>query len=358
MSLNETDYELLSAYIDEMLEDDERSALEARLQREPDLRQALTALRQTVALVKGLPALRAPRDFTLTAEMVGQTVSKPQPRIIFMPLLSAAAAVMLMVVGVVLLTESGQGDMAASMNQIAAAPTVTAAQTFDAADATIGTTNIPEPQATVTTADDAALAEPETFAGTAEEAAAEALPPVDEDQADLAVQSDEAVQAGEGEAEEETVESAEQEAPAELPQEETMPEGDAPPVMMLTVPEIAGTPQPPGEIARSSIVSPPQAAAAAPPGTATMPQAGSAAAAEPAGGLPMTMVFATEQAPGITQPPATPTASPTPQPTQTVVPDTVTPDAGDDLPQLPLLLIGGGGVLLILSGLWWWMRRS
>ena len=69
----DAEIELLSAYIDEQLEESDRTALEARLANDADLRQELAVMRQTVALLRDLPTIRAPRAFTLTPEMVGQT---------------------------------------------------------------------------------------------------------------------------------------------------------------------------------------------------------------------------------------------------------------------------------------------
>ncbi len=68
--LNPRDAELLSAYLDKMLSDDETRQLETRLQRDPQLRNQLRTLRQTVTLLNNLPELKAPRDFTLTDEML------------------------------------------------------------------------------------------------------------------------------------------------------------------------------------------------------------------------------------------------------------------------------------------------
>ena len=62
----ERDYETLSAYVDDQLSARERSAFEARLADDRDLRLALKALRQDKLLLRKLPALRAPRNFTLT----------------------------------------------------------------------------------------------------------------------------------------------------------------------------------------------------------------------------------------------------------------------------------------------------
>lgn len=100
------DYELLSAYIDEMLTDGERSALEARLQTEKNLRDELNALQDTVALVKGLPRLKAPRNFTLTPEMLGMTAPAPRRKVIAFPMMalaSAAASFLLIALGMILL---------------------------------------------------------------------------------------------------------------------------------------------------------------------------------------------------------------------------------------------------------------
>lgn len=151
-NLTEQDYELLSAFIDGMLEDEERKALQARLMQEPLLRQELTALRQTIAIVKQLPTLKAPRNFTLTAAMVAKEAQatttestaepafqvlppvQPQPavpalaadvqpeavppstrRIVPYPalsLLSGVAAIALMALGFLLLFTSVDGDTA------------------------------------------------------------------------------------------------------------------------------------------------------------------------------------------------------------------------------------------------------
>jgi len=65
--LNDTDLELLSAYIDRRLGDSERAALERRLSQEPVLRGVLDELRATVALLHDLEPLKPPRSFTIAA---------------------------------------------------------------------------------------------------------------------------------------------------------------------------------------------------------------------------------------------------------------------------------------------------
>src|SRR5688500_16254364 len=93
--VNDQDLERLSAYLDGELSAGERSALETRLQTDADLRRELSLLRQTVALIQTAAPYKAPRDFTLTPEMVRAR----QPRVLLFPAtalvstLSAVAAI-------------------------------------------------------------------------------------------------------------------------------------------------------------------------------------------------------------------------------------------------------------------------
>ncbi|MBN2304749.1 MAG: zf-HC2 domain-containing protein [Anaerolineae bacterium] len=68
---SERDFELLSAYLDGELPDRERAALEQRLSQDHALRDLLDDLRNTVALVRDLPRLKAPRSFTLDPAVYG-----------------------------------------------------------------------------------------------------------------------------------------------------------------------------------------------------------------------------------------------------------------------------------------------
>ena len=72
------DVEKLSAYLDGQLKPSEVAPLEARLQTDPELASVLQDLRETRSVLRGLPQRRAPRNFTLTPNMVGQ--KPPMPR--------------------------------------------------------------------------------------------------------------------------------------------------------------------------------------------------------------------------------------------------------------------------------------
>jgi hypothetical protein len=68
------DWETLSAYLDDQLGVQERNELESRLVRDPALNRGLDELRSTRMILRSLPKLRAPRNFTLTPSMAGQKV--------------------------------------------------------------------------------------------------------------------------------------------------------------------------------------------------------------------------------------------------------------------------------------------
>jgi len=69
--LSGRDLKRLSAYLDGELSARDSTRLEARLKIEPHLREALKELELTSGLLSSLPQVRAPRNFTLTPEMVG-----------------------------------------------------------------------------------------------------------------------------------------------------------------------------------------------------------------------------------------------------------------------------------------------
>jgi hypothetical protein len=66
--ISEQDFDRLSAYIDHQLSAAEKSALEARLLTDPELKAALRDLRLQARAIRDLPTVKAPRTFTLTAK--------------------------------------------------------------------------------------------------------------------------------------------------------------------------------------------------------------------------------------------------------------------------------------------------
>jgi hypothetical protein len=74
--------ELLSAYLDQAVSDEEKRLVEEAIAAEPTIAWRLETLRQTVQLLRSLPALALPRSFALTElpEVAGQAVANtPAP---------------------------------------------------------------------------------------------------------------------------------------------------------------------------------------------------------------------------------------------------------------------------------------
>ena len=126
--LSPEDAELLSAYMDDMLTATETADLEARLEANPFLRAELSAMRQTSAWINELPILKAPRDFTITAEQVYpegaiqelQLVEK-QSNIRRLPpytgwIASIAAVFVIVIVGALVVIQPMVGDVFENVN--------------------------------------------------------------------------------------------------------------------------------------------------------------------------------------------------------------------------------------------------
>jgi anti-sigma factor RsiW len=99
--LADKDYELLSAYLDRELTEAEQTALEARLQAEPQLQATLEELRVVKQAVAALPIVPAPRDFRLAPTMAAPAIlprAAAQPRVARW-WVGAAAALALVLVG-------------------------------------------------------------------------------------------------------------------------------------------------------------------------------------------------------------------------------------------------------------------
>jgi hypothetical protein len=94
------EWEALSAYLDGQLPAKERLRLETRLNQAPELRSALEDLRRTRAVLRSQPKVRAPRNFTLTPDMVGLKARpvRRAPAYPFFRLASALAAFLFLLV--------------------------------------------------------------------------------------------------------------------------------------------------------------------------------------------------------------------------------------------------------------------
>jgi hypothetical protein len=109
--------ELLSAYLDDQLDAEDRARLEAQLAADPALRAELEALRHTVALVRDLPKQPVPRNFLLPKTAVPKARPVPVTRRSgwLAPFLTAATVAVGLLFVVVLagdLLFSGVGGMA------------------------------------------------------------------------------------------------------------------------------------------------------------------------------------------------------------------------------------------------------
>ncbi len=133
--LTDQDYDLLSAYLDNDLTDPERSALDARLQAEPELRAEVEALRATVDLIRSLPPLSAPRDYVLDKRLFRPARVWIFPATPAFSAISAAAATLLVVLGLMTLFSANRPQPAAleapQMAALATVPiTITASPTL------------------------------------------------------------------------------------------------------------------------------------------------------------------------------------------------------------------------------------
>ncbi len=112
--ISKRDWETLSAYVDGQLSPRERAHLESRLQSDSELQSMLEDLRRTQAILRSLPKMRTPRNYTLTPQMV--PVKHERSRAF--PVLSLASALATLLLVLVLV-----GDFFAP-RQLAMAPVV------------------------------------------------------------------------------------------------------------------------------------------------------------------------------------------------------------------------------------------
>jgi hypothetical protein len=92
------DRRLISDFIDGQLKPDQRTRLEARLEAEASLRQALDDMARTCRLLRSQEPLRAPHNFTLTQAMVRGRKPAPLPTYPVFGLVSAVTALLLILV--------------------------------------------------------------------------------------------------------------------------------------------------------------------------------------------------------------------------------------------------------------------
>jgi hypothetical protein len=120
--ISNRDWENLSAYLDGQLTPRKRARFAARLESEPALREAYDSLRRTRAMLRGLPRLRAPRNFTVTPEMVSIRQSRRRHRLI--PTFQFASAIASLLLLMVLAGDFlGLGNLAAGTQRFPASPT-------------------------------------------------------------------------------------------------------------------------------------------------------------------------------------------------------------------------------------------
>ena len=85
----------LSAYLDKELNKKEAEKLETRLEKDPVLREKLENLKRTKILLSRLDRVQAPRNYTLTPDMVKVRGQKKQPLFTTLRLASTFAAILL-----------------------------------------------------------------------------------------------------------------------------------------------------------------------------------------------------------------------------------------------------------------------
>jgi anti-sigma factor RsiW len=97
-SLSPRDIEIISAYLDDQLSTRERAQIEARLQTNLELRQALEGLEKTRSALRSLTPLPTPRNFRLTPAMVGQRPGRPRQAYPLFQFASVLASILLVFV--------------------------------------------------------------------------------------------------------------------------------------------------------------------------------------------------------------------------------------------------------------------
>lgn len=129
--MQERDLDQLSAYLDNALAAEDRAAFETRLAADADLRRELERLRLTKNLIGTLPLLRPPRPLTLTRDMVAPPRVLVFPATVAFSAMSAAAAIIVLLTGVLLLATGRADQPTANIAQMATMVGVTAEAPVD-----------------------------------------------------------------------------------------------------------------------------------------------------------------------------------------------------------------------------------
>ncbi|MDP1713566.1 MAG: hypothetical protein Q8L41_02375 [Anaerolineales bacterium] len=114
---NFREIELLSSYLDGQLNATESTRLESRLTSDPELASVLNDLRTVRGILSKLPVRKAPRNFTLTRQMVG--LKPPLPRAYPIFRFSTAFATILLMISFAANLLAPQFSFAASAPQAA-----------------------------------------------------------------------------------------------------------------------------------------------------------------------------------------------------------------------------------------------
>lgn len=128
------EWEALSAYLDKQLSARERSRLEAKLRESSELRQALQELQRVRTFLRSQPKMRAPRNFTLTPEMVGMR-RRPVQRSRAYPVFRLASVLATILFVLVLVGDFISGPGSLRVSESAPAPQIVAMATEQAEQA-------------------------------------------------------------------------------------------------------------------------------------------------------------------------------------------------------------------------------
>ena len=116
------EWEAISAYLDGQLSVKERTRLEDRMQSSTELRSAMEEMRRTRIILRSQPKLRAPRNFTLTPQMVSvrPAPARTMPSLRLFPVLRFSAALASVLLVMVLIGDffTGAPPVTTAMNPV------------------------------------------------------------------------------------------------------------------------------------------------------------------------------------------------------------------------------------------------